>query len=178
MSNISKLVGVVVDGIPTYDRTVRGEKFNRITVDFNGITIPVLFSEYVVTETELIGKIVVTGCLASDVKRGTIPKFYFYANTIESAEDDAEPCSSVNFELKVTKIKGFQQNKQSRDILPLVCSTGNPISGTSVIYLCLMDGAARKFKDNEVGYTITGTGDLHAFRDIYEVYADTAELRN
>ena len=99
MSNISKLVGVVVDGIPTYDRTVRGEKFNRITVDFNGITIPVLFSEYVVTETELIGKIVVTGCLASDVKRGTIPKFYFYANTIESALSKTERAKCESYAL-------------------------------------------------------------------------------
>lgn len=178
MSNISKLVGVVVDGIPTYDRTVHDEKFNRITVDFNGVTIPVLFSEYVVADTELIGKVVVTGCLASDVKRGTIPKFYVYASSIESADDDAEPCSTVNFELKVTKSKGLQQNKQSREILPLVCSTGNPISGTSVIYLCLMNKAARMFKDTEVGYTITGTGNLHAFRDIYEVYSTDARMRN
>lgn len=178
MSNISKLVGVVVDGVPTYDRTVHGEKFNCITVDFNGITIPVLFSEYIVADTELVGKIVVTGCLASDVKRNTIPKFYIYANSIEPADDDAEPCSSINYELKVTKSKGFQQNKQSRDILPLVCSTGNPIAGTSVVYLCLMNNAARKFKDTPVGYTIKGTGDLHAFRDIYEVYSTDAELRD
>ena len=177
MSNISRLVGVVVNGIPTVDRTVHGETFKRITVDFNGVVIPVLFSEHIATDVELVGKVVVTGCLASDVKRNTIPKFYFYANSIENADADEEPCSRINFELKVTKSKGFQQNNQSRDILPLVCSTGNPISGTSVVYLCLMNHAARKFKDVPVNYTIKGTGDLHAFRDIYEVYSTDAEMR-
>lgn len=174
MSNISTLVGVVIDGVPTLDREVHSEKFYSITVDFCGVTIPVVFSEYVKVDPELVGKITVRGCLASDVKRGKIPKFYFYANSVDPADADAEPSCNIDFELKVTKSKGFQQNKQGRDILPLVCSTGNPISGTSVIYLCLMNSAARKFKDMDIGYTIYGTGSLNAFRDIYEVYCTNA----
>lgn len=177
MSNTSKLVGIVVDKEPTLDRTVHNENFYRIMVNFNGVTIPVLYSEYNVKNRELDGKVEITGCLASDVKRGQIPKFYIYANSIEEADVDTEPTCTVDFNLKITKSKGLQQNKQGKDILPLVCSTSNPISGTSVIYLCLMNNAARRLQSTPMGYTIEGRGDLHAFRDIYEVYATDVEIQ-
>lgn len=177
MSNVSTMVGTVIDGIPVDFKTVHNERFKKIVVDFGGVSIPVVYSEYINNASEIIGKISVTGCLASNVKRNEYPSFFFYANTLEAADEDAESSNIISFELKVTKSKGFQQNSNSRDILPLICSTGNPVKGRSVIYLCLMNSAARKFKDKPVGYIIKGTGELRAFRDVYEIYAVSADVK-
>ena len=177
MPNVCKMIGVVTDGVPILDRTINGENFMSIVVSFNDVSIPVIFSEHVLQTTELVGKVEVTGCLASDIHRNKLPKFFFYANDITYADEDSETSNVISYELKVTKNKGFQQNNQSRDILPLVCATNNPIKGTSVIYLCLQDQAARKLKSMPTPYFIKGTGVLKSFRDIYEIYTTDAELK-
>lgn len=179
MSNVSTLVGNVLNGKPEFNREIDGEKFYTIDVEFKSVTIKVLISEYICAGRVFEDKISVTGCLMSDVyRKGKLPVFYFYANKIVAADMDAEVNNLVNFSVTVTKVRDFNHNEQCKDILPLVGSAGSPLSTTSVLYLCTINSLARKLKDIPKGYTLTGTGYLKKFRDIYEIYVQDAEIKH
>ena len=179
MGKVSELIGKVVDGQRQLNRTIADEKFYTILVDFRGTVIRVLFSEYVSTKDyENDSKIKVTGCLMSDIADHKIPVFYIYGNTIESVDIDTETTNEISFSCTVTKVKEFKSNGRCVDILPLVVADGSPLSTTSVLYLCARSKVARKLKDKEKGYTITGVGYLKTFRDIYEIYINHVENLN
>ena len=170
MGKVSELIGVVVDGTPTPNREIDGEKFNTIKVSFRDTVIPVLCSEHVNTTVFDKGtKVKVVGCLMSDIEDNQLPVFNFYANSIELTDMDAESTNLINFSCTVTKVREFKTNSRCVDILPLVASDGSPLHTTSVLYLCAHSSVARKLKDKKKGYTISGTGYLKAFRDIYEI---------
>lgn len=171
MGKVSKLIGCIIDGKPKLNRTVDNEDFYTIDVSFRDTVIPVLYSQYL-TDTEEFEKdtkIEVTGCLMSDINEG-LPVFYVYANSIESADIDAETTNKVTFSCQVTKVKDFSADSRCVDILPLVTSDVSPLDTTSILYLCARGSLARKLKGKEKGYVIEGEGYLKAFRDIYEVY--------
>lgn len=171
MGKVSELIGKVVDGRLKPNREINGEKFYTIEMSFRGTVIPVLFSQYVNSEVfENDVKFKVTGCLMSDIAENKLPVFYFYANSFEPVEMDAETTNVINFSCTITKVRDFKTNGRCVDILPLVASDGSPLNTTSVFYLCARSGDARKLKDKEKGYTINGTGYLKAYRDVYEVY--------
>ena len=171
MGKVSELVGIVTDGKLTPNREIDGEKFNTIKVSFRETEILVLFSEHVNSqEFPKDAKVKVIGCLMSDIAEGKLPVFYIYANSIELVDIDTETTNLVNFSCTVTKVREFKTNSRCVDILPLVASDGSPLHTTSVLYLCAKASIARKLKDKPKGYTISGTGYLKAFRDIYEVY--------
>lgn len=177
MSNVSTLIGNVLKGVPELNRTIDGEKFYTIVVEFKSVVIPVLISEYICADRVFEDKISVTGCLMSDVyKKGKLPQFYFYANSIEAADMDAEVNNLINFSVTVTKVREFKHNDQCKDILPLVGAAGSPLSTTSVLYLCTINALARKLKDVPKGYALKGTGYLKQFRDVYEIYVQNAEI--
>lgn len=171
MGKVSELIGTVVDGKLTPNREIDGEKFYTIKVAFRETEILVLFSEYVNTqEFPKDTKVKVVGCLMSDIEEGKLPVYYFYANSIEAVDMDTETTNLINFSCTVTKVKEFKTNSRCVDILPLVASDGSPLNTTSVLYLCARSSVARKLKDKPKGYTISGTGYLKPFRDIYEIY--------
>lgn len=171
MGKVSELVGKVVNAKPVQDREIDGEQFFTIDVQFRDTTIPVLYSSCITDkEFEEGTKVRVTGCLMSDVKQKELPKFYFYANSIVSADMDEETTNEINFSCNVTKVKEISADSHCVDILPLVASDSTPLDTTSVLYLCARNGLARRLKNRERGYTITGRGYLKQFRDIYEVY--------
>jgi len=176
MGKVSVLIGTVVDGKLKSNRTIDGEKFFTIDMNFRGTIIPVLFSEYVNNEEfEEDTKLQVTGCLMSDIAENQLPVFYFYANSFEKVDIDAETTNVINFSCTVTKVREFKTNGRCVDLLPLVTSDGSPLNTTSVFYLCAKGSLARKLKDKAKGYTITGTGYLKAYRDVYEVYIMTVD---
>ena len=171
MSKHSELIGSVVDGSLVPNRVIDGEQFYTILVSFKDTQIPVLFSEFVNTTVyEKDTKLRVSGCIMSDIGEGKLPVFYFYANSIEVESLDSEECNIVNFSCQVTKVRPMQHNARCIDILPLVASDGSPLRTTSILYLCARTGLARKLKNKEKGYTITGSGYIKQFRDIYEIY--------
>lgn len=170
MGKVSELIGEVVDGKLKENRKIDGETFYTIQVSFRDTVIPVLFSSYVNdTEYPKNTKLKVIGCLMSDIKPGNLPVFYFYANTITPAEIDEETTNIVHFSCVVTKVRDFKTNNRCVDILPLVGSDGSPLNSTSIFYLCTRSAIARKLKDKPKGYTISGSGYLKQFRDIYEI---------
>lgn len=171
MGKVSELIGEVVDGKLTLNRTIDGEDFYTISVSFRGTVIPVLFSQYVNDKVFEAGtKLKVVGCLMSDISEGKLPVFYFYANSFEVLDLDAETTNVINFSCVVTKVREFKTNSRCVDILPLVTSDGSPLNTTSVFYLCARGSVARKLKDKEKGYTVTGTGYIKSYRDVYEIY--------
>ena len=179
MGKVSELIGTVVDGKLKENRKISGERFYTMDVSFRDTQIPVLFSEYVnIREFENDTKVKVIGCLMSDIHDGELPVFYIYANSIEQVDIDTDTTNKINFSCTVTKVREFKTNGRCVDILPLVAADGSPLSTTSIIYLCARGAAARKLKDKEKGYTITGTGYLKPFRDIYEVYINSIENLN
>lgn len=171
MSKASELIGQIVDGNIQPNRVIDGEQFYTIDVSFRDTVIPVLFSSYVNScNFENDSKVKVSGCLMSDVSRNKLPVFYFYANSIELVDIDTETTNTLNFTCLVTKVKEFGPNNRCEDILPLVASDGSPLHSTSVLFLCAKGNIARRLKDKEKGYTISGKGYLKPFRDIYEIY--------
>ena len=176
MSKFSELIGSVVDGSLVPNRVIDGEQFYTIIVSFRDTKIPVLFSEFVNTKVfEKDTKLRVSGCVMSDIAGGKLPVFYFYANAIEVEALDSEETNIVNFSCQVTKVREMQHNSKCIDILPLVASDGSPLRTTSILYLCARTGIARKLKNKEKGYVITGSGYLKQFRDIYEIYITNVE---
>lgn len=176
MGKVSTLIGEVVDGKLKKNREVDGEEFYTIQVSFRGTEIPVLFSKFVNdTEYPENTKLAVTGCIMSDISGGKLPKFYFYANKMEVVDIDEETTNIINFTCTVTKVREFKTNSRCVDILPLVGSDGSPLSSTSILYLCLRSSIARKLKDKPKGYTLTGTGYLKPYKDIYEIYVATVD---
>lgn len=176
MGKVSTLIGNVLDGVPKFNRSIDGEKFYTIDVEFKEVRIKVLMSEYVSAGRTFEDKISVTGCLMSDVHKGKLPVFYFYANAIESVDLDTELTNTINFTVTITKVREFKQNDRSKDILPLVGSNGSPLCATSVFYLCTINSLARRLKDVPKDYVLSGTGYLKAFRDVYEIYVQDAEI--
>ena len=168
MSKVSKLVGEVLDGEPKFHHEHDDESFYTIVVQFLDAEIPVMFSEYIL-QGQFSGKIEVTGYLASEVVKGNKPKFFFYANLIESVDIDTPITNELNFTYKVTKVGEFKVNQRGVDILPLVASDYTALHTTSVLYLCIRGKGARKLKSKEKGYYINGKGYLKQYRDIYEV---------
>lgn len=176
MGKVSELVGKIVDGELKLNRNINGEKFYTILASFHDTVIPVLFSSYVNSvQFDTDSKIKVSGCLMSDIARDKLPVFYLYANSIEQVDIDTETTNQINFSCTVTKVREFKTNSRCVDILPLVAADGSPLNTTSVLYLCAKNSIARKLKDKEKGYTITGTGYLKAFRDIYEIYINSVD---
>jgi hypothetical protein len=176
MGKQSELIGEVIDGKLKHNRTIGDEEFDTILVSFKGTQIPVLFSHFVnSTDFENGSKLKITGCLISDIAEGKLPVFYFYANSIELADLDAETTNEINFSCTVTKVREFQSNSRCIDILPLVAADGSPLNTTSVLYLCARMQAARKLRNKEKGYTIVGRGYLKQFRDIYEILITKVE---
>lgn len=176
MSKVSELIGSVVDGTLVPNRIIDNEQFYTIQVSFRDTVIPVLFSQFVNEESFTPDtKLKVTGCVMSDIAGGQLPVFYFYANAIEVVELDSEETNLVNFSCTVTKVREMKSNTRCVDILPLVAADGSPLSTTSILYLCARNGIARKLKTKEKGYTITGSGYLKQFRDIYEIYVTNVD---
>lgn len=177
MGVITEIVGVVTDGALVKNREYKGETFYTIKVKFLSAEIPVLFSEYVnSTVFDTDSKVKVKGCLMSDIITGSIPKFYFFANSIEPVDIDTDCSNEVNFLCTVTKVKKLTPNSRCEDILPLVCADKSPINTTSIIYLCVKGADARKLNGREKGYVIQGKGQLRTFRDVYEIW--TTEISN
>ncbi len=174
MSRVSTLVGVVIDGQPKEDKVIDGEQFYTIDVSFKDNIIPVRFSSYVSTTVfETDSKVKVTGCLMSDIKNNRKqcnPKFYIYANSIELVDIDTECTDVINFTCVVNKVREFQVNSKCVDILPLVASDSSPLRTTSVFFLCAKHALARRLKNKEKGYTLSGKGHLKVYKDIVEIY--------
>lgn len=171
MGRVSELIGEVVDGTLVENRKIDGETFYTIQVSFRGTVIPVLFSSFINdTVYPVDTKLKISGCIMSDIKEDTLPVFYFYANSIEVVDIDEESTNIINFTCTVTKVREFKTNGRCIDILPLVGADGSPLNSTSVLYLCARAQVARKLKDKPKGYTLTGTGYLKAYKDIYEIY--------
>lgn len=168
MRKVSVLIGEVIDGNPKEYFKVNDETFKAIHVAFLDAKIDVVISEYV-AEASYNGKVRVTGYLASYVEKGKKPVFYFYANTIEEAEADADITNEVNFFYTVTKVNPAKVNSRGVDILPLVVSDYTSLQTTSVLYVCIRGKDARRLKTRPKGYTIEGKGYLKQYRDIYEV---------
>lgn len=179
MGKVSTLIGEVIDGSPKFNRQVKDEKFFTIEVNFNGTQIPVIYSEYSVEhEFDNNSKVRVTGSLMSDKSKtkSKLPVFYFFANSIESVDIDEDTTNLINFSCKVTKVREKQVNTRGVDLLPLVASDGSPLDTTSILYLCARGRDARKLKDSLKDSTITGTGYLKQFRDVYEIYIMSVEV--
>lgn len=177
MGKTSTLIGSVVDGNPVENRVINNEKFYTIKVSFRGVPIRVLYSQYVYTNVlEPETKIQVTGTLISDIRHGEVPDFYFYANKIDVVDIDVESTNEVNFRCTVTKVRDFIVNAHCVEILPLVASDSTPLGTTSILYICARADIARKLKDREKGYLLTGKGYLKPFRDIYEIYVNEASI--
>lgn len=168
MSEVSKLIGEVVNGEPKFHHEHDGESFYTIDVQFLDARIDVMFSEYIL-QGQYSGKVQVTGYLASTVVKNEKPQFFFYANLIESVDIDTPLTNELNFTYKVTKVSDFKVNRHGVDILPLVASDYTALHTTSVLYLCVRGKGARRLKNKEKGYYISAKGYLKQYRDIYEV---------
>lgn len=168
MSRISTLIGEVVEGEPIFSHEYEDESFYKISVKFRDAVIDVVFSEYIL-QGKFTGKVQVVGYLASNVVKDGKPEFYIYANSIESVDLDTPITNEITFSYKVTRVGDFKVSTRGVDILPLVASDYTPFHTTSVLYLCVRDKGARKLKDKQKGYYISGTGYLKQCRDIYEV---------
>ena len=168
MSKVSTLIGEVVEGEPVFSHEYDGEQFFKIRVKFQDATIDVMFSEYII-QGKFTGKVKVTGYLASDVVKGSDPRFYFYASIIESVDLDTPTTNEITFSYKVTRVGEFKVSSRGVDILPLVASDYTTFKTTSVLYLCIRGKGARKLKDKEKGYYISGKGYLKQCRNAYEV---------
>lgn len=168
MSKISVLTGEVINGLPYDYIRINNETFKAIKVMFLEADIDVVISEHLAKE-EYSGKINVTGYLASYVSKGDKPQFFFFANNIEDADEDAPLTNKVTFYSRVTKVSSFKTSSRGLDILPLVLADYNPHKMTSVLYACLRGKHAREYKDKEKGYYISGEGYLKRYRDIYEI---------
>lgn len=175
MSKISKLIGEVVDGQPRDFVSINNEMFKAITVQFLDAQIDVVISEYVAVQ-QYSGKIEVTGYLASNVQKGTVPMFFVFANDIVSVPEDTPVTNKVQFKYKVTKVSKFKSNSRGVDLLPLVAADYTAHQTTSVIYLCVRGLNARKLKDKKPGYYLTGEGYLKQYRDIYEIITTDVEV--
>lgn len=172
MREVSELVGSVINGTPTLNRTTDDdEKFYTIDVSFYGTNIPVLFSSYVNSQSfEKDSKIKVTGSVMSDMGSDKLPVFYFYANAIEVVDKDTNTSNEIFFSYKVIRVKEFTQNNRGVDILPLIGNKQSPLDTWSLAFLCARGSVARKLKDVPAGYTIEGRGYLKQFRDVYEIF--------
>lgn len=168
MSKISKLVGEVVDGEPVFCFEDDDEQYFSITVRFLNATIKVVFSEYII-QGHYSGKVEVTGYLASDFQSKNNIDFYLHANAIESVDIDTPSSNTLQFTYKVTKVGKMKANQRGVDVLPLVVSDYTSRQTTSVLYLCVRGKWARKLKDMQKGYYITGEGYLKQYRNVYEV---------
>lgn len=168
MSKISKLIGEVVDGDPVFAFEEDDEQFFKIRVKFLDAEIDVLFSEYII-QGSYSGKVEVTGYLASDFVKNNEINFYFYANSIEAVDLDTPVSNTVEFTYKVTKVGQLKANRRAVDILPLVVSDFTARKTTSVLYLCIRGKWARKLKDKDKGYYISGKGFLKQYRNVYEI---------
>lgn len=175
MSKISKLIGEVIDGTPVDFVKINGELFKAIDVQILDARINVVISEFVALE-EYSGKIEITGYLASNVQKGSVPTFFLFANEIVSVPDDTPITNKVQFKYKVTKVSKFKSNSRGVDLLPLIAADYTAHQTTSVIYLCVRGINARKLKDRKPGYHITGEGYLKQYRDIYEIITTDVEV--
>lgn len=170
MSRTSVLVGTVIDGNPVENRVINNEKFYTIKAKFHKAEIRVLYSQYTFDNTlNKDTKIAVTGCLMSDIKQGSRPDFYLYANKIEVVDMDTESTNTLNFRCSITRVKDFCINSRCMEIQPLVAAERNPLGATSILYISARDGIARKLKDREKGYALAGKGYLRSYRDIYDI---------
>lgn len=172
----STLIGTVLEGVPVFEKEIRGEKFYTILVQFFDAPMKVLMSEYVMT-SKYEGTIAVTGCVTSTHKRKTLPKFYFYASTIEAVDIDTPLSNEISFDGKIVKIGEFKLNTRNHDILPLVLKSSSPFhKQDTILYLCTKNTDARLLKDKPPGYNVTGTGYLKAYKDIFEVLVTSIEV--
>lgn len=170
MSRTSVLVGTVIEGDPVENRVINNEKFYTIKARFHKAEIRVLYSQYTFSGTfNKDSMISVTGCLMSDIKQGSRPEFYLYANKIEVVDLDTESTNTLNFRCSITRVKDFCINSRCIEILPLVAAEKNPLGATSVLYITAHDGIARKLKDKDKGYTLMGEGYLRSYRDIFDI---------
>ncbi|MCM1215115.1 MAG: hypothetical protein NC548_11415 [Lachnospiraceae bacterium] len=168
MGKVSKLIGEVIAGEPVFWDEIDEESYYKIRVRFLDAEIDVVFSEYIL-QGMFSGKVEVTGYLASRITKGEKPDFYFHANLIESVDLDTPISNKVTFAYKVTKVGKFKVSQRGVDLLPLVASDYTAQHSTSVLYLCVRGKGARKLKDKEKGYYISGEGFLKQYRDIYEI---------
>lgn len=170
MSKVSTMIGVVVDGKPEYDRTINGEAFHTITVNFRGTQIRLLYSTIVCTRTfKENTKVKVVGCVMSDTRRRKVPDYYFYCHSIEEVDVDSELTNTINFSSVVTKVGDFKVNSRCEDMLPLKTFDSSPIRTTTLLTLYVKGAFARRLKDKPKGYTIQGSGYLKKYRNGYEV---------
>lgn len=169
MSKICTIVGEVVDGTPQlHHKSSAGESFYKIRVNFVDTEIDVLVSEYNMLEN-YSGKVAVTGFYASLAHKRQLPKFFFFANEVESADVDAKETDEIAFHCKVSRVGKINHSTSGADACTVYASDYSPLHITSILYLAAKGKWARMLQGKKKGSFVSGTGRIKAFRDVYEI---------
>lgn len=177
MTRVSSLIGCIHDPTPILDRQIGDEtfgdtveKFYTVECELRKCSIPLLISEHNL-DCLAKGKVRITGSLFSDYVGPPLPKSYIYVNNIEPVSPDTDLTNEVNFSGTVTVVKNMTVDAASRDTLPIVLANTSPLNTPSILLVTLKDGNARRNKGKKPKFSLSGTGYLQKYKDVYEIHA-------